>query len=36
MCDGNFTEPFTMDKILENEWDKAVEKFMRSHEIVCT
>lgn len=27
---------FTMDKTLENEWDKSVAKFMRSHEIVCT
>ena len=33
---GTSLNLFTMDKILENEWDKAVEKFMRSHEIVCT
>ena len=33
---GTSLHLFTMDKTLENEWDKAVAKFMRSHEIVCT
>ncbi len=26
---------FTMDKMFEAEWDKAVKEFMRRHEIVC-
>lgn len=26
---------FTLDKALETEWDRAVERFMREHDIVC-
>ena len=26
---------FTLDKALETEWDRTVERFMREHDIVC-
>ena len=26
---------FTLDKALETEWDRTVERFMRKHDIVC-
>lgn len=32
---GTSLNIFTLDKTLETEWDEAVKKFMRSHEIVC-
>ncbi len=33
---GTSMNLFTMDKTLEEEWDRAVKEFMRSHGIVCT
>ena len=27
---------FTMDKMLDLEWDKAVKQFLQSHKIPCT
>ncbi len=33
---GTSMNLFTMDKTLEEEWDRSVKEFMRSHGIVCT
>lgn len=32
---GTSLNVFTLDKTLETEWDKAVERFMKDHEVVC-